>query len=302
MEKINICIPVRNNSSTILETLESIRQQSYQNFEVIVSDNDSSDNTVAKVMNYMHNHDIVMHIFTHSDNVGCGGNLNRLLEYSNRDILVFLCADDILLPNALENIAKKFEDPEIALVGRYYYWFDKNPLVPIRLKRNNEIVALADQISGMAIRKQYIKNKFSNEQFVEMASVIYPLTKKYKYSIIEEDLVAVRTGNNPYTKTGIAFKKSPAISWYNIIRDDPVLVDKMLAHNFIGLVHIKNYGSYRQLIREIGYLYWFDTTNILNPRFWFFSIGCLLTPRFILRRLVPFYKHLWSKYKWNFIL
>lgn len=285
-----ICIPTYNTSKTIIETLESINSQTYKNFEVIVSDNNSEDNTVAKVMDYMQHHDMIIHVYIHNENVGCGGNLNRLFEYAKEDILFFMAADDVLVGNVLELYAKAFEDPKVGVVGRYYYWFEKDPKVPVRFKRSLHFIALCDQISGIAIRKQYIRNYFTRNPFVEIVSVVYPLMKICKTYLIEQDTVAVRSDNNPYYTSGWAFNKSPTMLWYNIIKDNDFLVDELLAHNFIGLVQIKNYGRYYQLFKEIGWLIRLDLLNLLNPKFWFFCLGCLLTPSFILRRLTKWLK------------
>jgi hypothetical protein len=60
--------------------------------------------------------------------------------------------------------------------------------------------------------------------------------------------------------------------------------------NFVGLIQIKNYSTFKNLLREIFFLVKFHWQNLFNPKFWFFSLGCMATPRFVLKFLVDWYK------------
>jgi len=66
---------------------------------------------------------------------------------------------------------------------------------------------------------------------------------------------------------------------------------KQATKNFVGLVQIKNYSNYRNLIREIFILVKNRPLNLTNISFWFFSLGTLVIPRSILRRLVDDFKN-----------
>jgi len=66
-------------------------------------------------------------------------------------------------------------------------------------------------------------------------------------------------------------------------------IDQISTH-FVGLVQLKNYSTMRNLIREIFLLIKFKPQNVLNFKFWFFSIGTLLMPRKILIWLTDNYK------------
>jgi hypothetical protein len=67
-------------------------------------------------------------------------------------------------------------------------------------------------------------------------------------------------------------------------------IREIVANNFLGLIQIKNFGSYFSLIREIYYLVKYRWMNFFNLKFWFFSTGTLLTPSFILLPLLDWYK------------
>ena len=61
--------------------------------------------------------------------------------------------------------------------------------------------------------------------------------------------------------------------------------------NFVGLVQIKNYSSYKNLIREILILIKNRPLNLLNVSFWFFSLGTIVVPRSILKKMVDNFKN-----------
>jgi len=52
LPKVTICVPVRNGARTIQRTLDSLLNQDYPNFEIIVSDNCSDDDTAKIVQGY----------------------------------------------------------------------------------------------------------------------------------------------------------------------------------------------------------------------------------------------------------
>ena len=61
--------------------------------------------------------------------------------------------------------------------------------------------------------------------------------------------------------------------------------------NFVGLVQLKNYSTFKNLLREIFILLKLRLFNLFDPRFWFFSLGTILVPRKLLTPLVDNYKN-----------
>jgi hypothetical protein len=60
--------------------------------------------------------------------------------------------------------------------------------------------------------------------------------------------------------------------------------------NFAGLVQLKNYSTFKNLLREFFILLKLRPVNLLNSKFWFFSLGTILVPKRILIWLVDNYK------------
>ena len=69
------------------------------------------------------------------------------------------------------------------------------------------------------------------------------------------------------------------------------LIKDFITKNYVGLVQLRNYAKYKYFLREIWYLVKFNWENIFSPFFWFFSLGCIICPPFILIPLVDWYKN-----------
>lgn len=313
-EKVSVCIPVYNGADTILETIQSILRQTFKDFELVVVDNASTDNTVdlVKLIN-----DDRIKIYRNERNLGCGGNLEECKKRATGDILFYISSDDIADVNTLRKICNAFQlSEDIGIVTRPYYWFDEDVFKPVRAikqfsenqlvsiddpyEKVKDVIALSSQISGIGFRRRYMNFSFSHKRFVEMASMVVPILKNCKAVILKDNIVAIRTGTSG-SKNPIVYKESPMLAWYNLIvtifNEDKYnglrkyLIYNFVANNYVGLIQMKNYGSYRTLLREIFYLLKLRWLNIFDPRFWLFSLSTIIIPRFILRKLVVIYKN-----------
>src|SRR5690606_16899158 len=110
---ISIITTVKNGSKYILETLESIKNQTYQEFEHIVVDDGSADNTVQLLEDFQQkNPDYKIFIYQ-PGSLGRGKALNYAISKANFDWVAIIDADDIWHPQKLEaqvNILKRNTD------------------------------------------------------------------------------------------------------------------------------------------------------------------------------------------------
>jgi len=104
---VSICIPTYNSSKTIIETLQSIMEQTYDNIEIIVGDNNSSDDTTLKVMALKCK--IGIKIFKNKENIGPAANNNELIKRAKGKYICIFHADDIYLPTIIEEQVKIME-------------------------------------------------------------------------------------------------------------------------------------------------------------------------------------------------
>lgn len=317
MATIDILIPTYNGSNCITETIKSILSQNYKNFKILICDDASKDNTL-EVVKQIKDKRIV--ILKNKNNLGYSLNLERARQHATADFIYLMGQDDIMATNTLKNTINAFNlSKDIGAVTRPYYWFDKNINIPVRAKnqlnpKKDVIVKITDnpkkiihvfqtldQLSGLAYRRQFMDIPFHPDIF---PAHIYPFAsifKKYPIVFLKDYNIAVRIASSQTRSLSSIYNKSPLLSWVEMVKSvysekkylpiQKYLIRDFITKNYIGLVQLKNYTKYQYLIREIWYLIKFNWLNIFSLSFWFFSIGCTITPAFILIPMVDWYKN-----------
>jgi glycosyltransferase involved in cell wall biosynthesis len=98
---VSICIPTYNSEFFLEGTLASILGQSYQNIEIIIGDNCSSDKTIQIIENYAKK-DFRISYYKNEFNIGYSKNCNKLISKSNGDYICIYHSDDIYHSNIIE--------------------------------------------------------------------------------------------------------------------------------------------------------------------------------------------------------
>lgn len=112
-----------NNGQYIKEAIISVLDQSYANWEIILVDDGSTDNSYQIYTSF--EQDPRFHIYYNNVNHGVGYTKRRCAELANGEICGFLDSDDALLPDAMEKMVNVFkENPEVALVFSRMYICD----------------------------------------------------------------------------------------------------------------------------------------------------------------------------------
>ena len=96
---ISVCIPTYNGAKYIAQTIESILNQTFTDFEVIVSDDGSSDETLEIVGSF--NDSRIVRIDRLSK-VGAEANWNNAVATASASLVKLVCQDDLLYPQCLE--------------------------------------------------------------------------------------------------------------------------------------------------------------------------------------------------------
>jgi glycosyltransferase involved in cell wall biosynthesis len=113
--KVSILIPTYNYAHYLDETIQSALNQTYTDFELLIVDNHSTDNTEQLVEKYLGDPRVSYH--KNSKNLGVVGNFNRCLELANGEYIKLLCADDKFHPQLLEKYVPVMEQyPNVSLV------------------------------------------------------------------------------------------------------------------------------------------------------------------------------------------
>jgi len=116
-QKISVLMPVFNGEKYLAEAIESILRQTYRNFDFVIVDDCSTDQT-AQILRKYAQQDERVKIFTTPKNLYISGALNFGLERAETDIVARMDADDIALPMRLEKqLAVLNSDRSLAIVG-----------------------------------------------------------------------------------------------------------------------------------------------------------------------------------------
>ena len=100
---ISICIPTHNGSKHIRETIKSVLNQTFQEFEIVISDNGSTDDTVRIIQEF---NDPRITKVDCLQPVSAADNWNNSVRLANAGLIKLLCQDDVIFRDCLEKEVK----------------------------------------------------------------------------------------------------------------------------------------------------------------------------------------------------
>ena len=105
MIKFSVCIPNYNYSKYIVETINSLLNQTFKDIEICISDNASTDNSVEIIKNYISRNNFIK-LNVNRCNIGFYENLKRVANMASNDWMLMLSSDDIAYKNTFEIYSK----------------------------------------------------------------------------------------------------------------------------------------------------------------------------------------------------
>ena len=230
MPKFSVVIPLYNKEEFIENSLNSVLSQTFQDFEIIIIDDCSTDRSLSMVKQFT---DKRIKIIEHPKNKGLSASRNTGIKTANAEYIAFLDADDLWKPGFLEKIEFLIENyPQASLFATKY---------DVLLK-NNKILEHQFQINGFT-NHGIVSNFFGNNL---NQSIFYPsclcVQKKvfdaiglynesinysedvdfnirsqaeFKFAYSEEALVTyLRVSGNQITQSGLDGKTIPDYDFY----------------------------------------------------------------------------------------
>ncbi|GAA4278510.1 glycosyltransferase family 2 protein [Aquimarina mytili] len=218
---VSLCIPTYNGSKHIRETLDSALSQTYQNIEIVITDDHSSDDTVAICESYAKN-DSRIKVYRNSKNLGLVGNWCESVDKASSKWVKFLFQDDLLEENCVErmiNCAIQHKVDFVICNREYFFEEGFNPKIKLfyseRLPKTEKIFKeerlyapketaqrIAPHIFNNCIgepptflfnKEQYSRNDFPNNYF-QLIDYIFILNKilVHDFVFISDKLVKFR--------------------------------------------------------------------------------------------------------------
>lgn len=123
-ELVSIITPTYNAEKFIRKTLESVQNQSYKNWEMILVDDASTDETV-KIINEFTHKDTRIKVFQLAKNSGNGFARNVALEKATGKYIAYLDADDLWFPMKLEKQIQFLKENNLPFTFSFYDSIDE---------------------------------------------------------------------------------------------------------------------------------------------------------------------------------
>ena len=118
-ELVSVIIPVYNAEKYVKQAIDSVKKQTYTNYEIIVIDDCSTDNSVSKIEGV----DIFIKL---KKNSGAAIARNKGIQVAKGEYIAFLDADDIWMENKLEEQVNFMKKNKIAFSFSSYYYLNNN--------------------------------------------------------------------------------------------------------------------------------------------------------------------------------
>ena len=127
--RVSIAIAAYNRAHLIDRTLDSLLRQTVQDFEILISDDASSDG-IREVCERYATADARVRYFRNEERLGLGGNCSRVLSMTHGEFVILAGDDDIYEPNFLERLlAEMRRFPSLSLVACRVDLIDQNDVV-----------------------------------------------------------------------------------------------------------------------------------------------------------------------------
>ncbi|BAS57116.1 hypothetical protein NIES2135_35320 [Leptolyngbya boryana NIES-2135] len=231
-ECVTWLIPVKNGMPYLPETLASIEAQTYENWEVLIWDNGSTDGTLEELEKWVPER-LPGRVVT-NDPCGVGGSLAKMVEASNTELCARIDADDINVPQRLETqLSYLIAHPDVAVVGSSMYLIHQdtgfNELYP-RPTHPEDIVNYLISVNSMAhpsvmFRRSAILEvgNYRERPGVEDYDLWLRVATKYKLANLELPLIYYRIRSNSETATYIGQGTLKALTDDCFVQNAPLL-------------------------------------------------------------------------------
>ncbi len=151
---VSVVMPVYNAGGFLVESIKSILKQTYKNFEFIIIDDGSTDNS-WKIISKFSKKDQRIKIYKNKENLGIAKTMNIAIEKTKGQFIARMDADDIALPKRLEKqVNFLLENPTVGVLGSQMFEInDKNIVTAVR-----KVPLTNDNIKKGMIISQTIQN------------------------------------------------------------------------------------------------------------------------------------------------
>lgn len=292
---VSVIVITYNSSRYVIEALESVKAQTWENIELIVSDDGSTDQTVQLCADWIvenKHHFSTTKLITVRHNTGIPANCNRGVLSSTGDWIKMISGDDILIDSAIDdNLAYVRQFPEASFIASDVREIDENgilirdkvineglvhfsglPTVQKQIKTYSRWPAFLNTPTFFCKREMIEKGIYFDEEFriyEDMVVVIRALEEGHRLHYMKKTTVAYRVHSNATSrstkldelrkKEGFkVFKKylTRHLSVFNPL-DLSGYYENWLRFRYKGIKGLDG----RRFLRKLSFNYWYMKAN-----------------------------------------
>jgi len=224
MSKISIGLPVYNGERFLRSKIDSILNQTYTNFELVISDNASTDQTQKICEEYVKKDNRIKY-FRQEKNFGVTWNFEFVLKKSNNDYFMWTGVDDVLLPEFIEKNIQTLE-------------------------KNKKCVASISKINSYQPDDEIIQIDKNDLEYSEFIKKIRNYIRPRIIFPIEGDF---------QTKARSYLKKSSCQVIYSVFKSDiikkSIIAESFLGHDWAIFLNVLKYGDLAVIDEVLMYEY-----------------------------------------------
>jgi glycosyltransferase involved in cell wall biosynthesis len=256
---VSIGLPIYNGEKYLRQTLDSLLSQTYNNIEIIISDNNSSDSSIEIINEYSKKNRNIR-VYFQKSNIGAAKNWKFVLEQSKGDYFFWASCDDYWHPDFISKILTCFRHKEIIAAFSFYDVIDYHTntyvktVFPISYTSQNKFNNLAISILNEDVLKicgifdiKYLKSiisKLNSDDYFEIVILRY-IALFGGYAIFPQKLFTYRLFQKPkfrkYNNNKTGYKFSPFyIDTFKLVNTSNMSIFKKgVMHILFSIIFLK---------------------------------------------------------------
>lgn len=285
---ITVAVVTYNSAKYILETLESIKAQTYNNIELIISDDKSTDNTVEICTKWLEENEkrfVNVKVIIPPKNTGQAGNMNRVLDSSIGEWVKPIAGDDQLLPNCVSDFMEYVKKESEAKI-----LFGKIELFDGTKQKQKDFEQIFDYSFFKLSIKEQLEHLIYNGNCIPAASYIYNrkfiieknirnderipfledypkwinmLQKGIRFFFLDKPVARYRVGEGISTVNDLSDRYYHCLCMLDILyrypviaKDNSVTVEELIADRFVDMRR-ENKRVLKSKTYSVGYFFMF---------------------------------------------
>jgi len=210
-KKVSVIMGIYNCEKTLNESIESILNQTYQNWELIMCDDGSSDNTFSIAETFAKK-DSRIKLLKNDQNLGLASTLNKCLNVSCGEYIMRHDGDDIMVPERMQIQVDYMTKNDCDMCGSGAYVFDDMGVwgqrKPQKIPSKHLMATRSPFIHPTVMIKRevlfdvggYTDNKLTRQRLEDYDLWVKLFSRNYKLHNIQEPLIYFREDRNSYSR------------------------------------------------------------------------------------------------------